>query len=103
MNEMTELEHIELKMIDGMPIDYWRGVEDAIDLVSELLFSCSRGKPLDVDAFDRKLEELMIAARDRRTIWLGKMMFAFSGPAPTDSTATSPSGASRTWSRRPRA
>ncbi len=57
LRETKELEHIGLRMIDDMPIGCWRGVEDAIDLVPNLVSSSSRsGEKLSVKVLIRKLE-----------------------------------------------
>ena len=70
-NEMTELEHIEMNLVDGVSLDYWRGVEDGLEVACEMIDACKADEQGDPRcALLNLLQRAIAQLRDRRVAWL---------------------------------
>ncbi|MCX6651997.1 MAG: hypothetical protein NT137_01375 [Methanomassiliicoccales archaeon] len=69
--EMTELEHIELKMVDGMPVDWWQGVEDSVKLILGMIEKVEKGQAQLSDVTE-ELIWILLYAEDSREIWFAQ-------------------------------
>jgi len=73
--ETTELERIESNLVEGMSIDYWRGVEDGLDFAVDMMMQHHLHKgPEGIKEFTRYLDLTVSELRSRRIAWLSRML-----------------------------